>query len=580
MRYIKNISVPRSSVKSSHAFDGEGFSLSVMKNVSDRCYPSITPRGKRAVLGKYGKIAAFLPDEIPVRIENGRFYIGQTQVSEEYIPENFRHTVLRLGEFFTVIPYGLFFHATDHSLYGSMRKSFYMGAQGVEVATVDANMNVITEYTPLRTRIPAAEEGELWAKPREEGGYEMQRYDGQEWRPYESYVRLKSSSLGSSFRVGDVLECTGADHVLPRYMRVTHSDAEGICFAGATPHVEKIDFFSIKRPIPFLQQSLISNGRAVGVYSGYGENGEFISRVYASALNDPLCWSEYGGALSADIGGSETFNAIVNFDGDILAFRENSIVRIHIYEEKISFSVIECEGVALGAEKSVAVIGKKVYYKSPSAICVFDGTAVKRIPSSFGKLIYDTENGTPAAAYNGKYYVSLKDGNGKRAIYVYNPESRIWCVEDDPGVNCFINVGGTLLAVCNTEGGSTLMLWDYDSAGQAVINRFSSEGYPVYENTVSWSFESGTLGADVKKGMRPSRVYIRAELRDGATLGVGLIYCGRGTPESVVNISDGKSGYFEIPMRAVKDGMPRIAVYGKGDAEIFGYDVEYVSDKA
>ena len=62
MRYIKNISVPRSSVKSNHAFDGEGFSLSVMKNVSDRCYPSITPRGKRAILGKYGKIAAFLPD--------------------------------------------------------------------------------------------------------------------------------------------------------------------------------------------------------------------------------------------------------------------------------------------------------------------------------------------------------------------------------------------------------------------------------------------------------------------------------------------------------------------------------------
>ena len=86
--------------------------------------------------------------------------------------------------------------------------------------------------------------------------------------------------------------------------------------------------------------------------------------------------------------------------------------------------------------------------------------------------------------------------------------------------------------------------------------------------------------ADVKNGMRPTRIFLNAELKHGATLGVGLIRHGRSAPDRVINISDGKSGCFEIQMDSVKDGAPRIAVLGRGDAKVFGYDVEYVSDKA
>ena len=136
------------------------------------------------------------------------------------------------------------------------------------------------------------------------------------------------------------------------------------------------------------------------------------------------------------------------------------------------------------------------------------------------------------------------------------------------------------MALCDSEVGSELILWDFDTADNSSLSRFVTEGHPVSEGNVSWYFESGTIGRDVKKGMRPSRLFLKAELKDGSTLGVGLIYGGKSTPEVITSISDGKNGYFEIPINTVREGVSRIAVYGRGEAQIFGYDVEYVSEKA
>ena len=587
MRYIKDMSVPASAVKSIEGFKytvqngkGGGDTLLSAVNISDRRYPLVYPRARRAVLSMYAGVSELMVDDNTVRIENGSLFVDDKRLFEGLFPEQLSSRLIRLGEFYVAMPQGLYCKVGNVEDNGFIAKSFSFLQSGVEIATVDSGFDEMTEYTVMATKPPAAEEGQLWAKPREDGGFEMKRYDGYDWRPYESYVMIKSPSLGKAFRPGDILECTGAEDVLGKHIRVAHSDANGIYFEGVVPLAEQAAYFSIKRSIPFLQQVTVCGGRAVGVYCGYNDEGGFLSKAYASALNDPLCWSEQGGALSADIGGDEPFTAIVSLGGDVYAFRESSIVRLRISGDKITASLIECEGVKPSARRSVVAIGNRIYYKGASGIYAFDGAQIKRIPNPFGKRVFDGENGTPAGAYNGSYYVCLSDEKGERKIYVYSTERGIWSTEDDPGVKSFLQHGPSLLAICKDGENTALVIWDHENADEELLKRFTKDGYPSVEGPVKWSIETGEIPIDVKNGAFPARVFLKARIEAGASVSAGCISAGKSMLERIVTVSDRTDGYFEIPMLASCGQAVRLTVFGRGNAEISGCDVEYREPKA
>lgn len=587
MRTINDLSVPKKVTLTVDGFDGysengrsDGKTVLRAENISFDRFPSISPRARRALLGYYGNVTALLFDEHTVRIENGRFVKDESVVSDEYFSEYVKPTLLRLGDYFIVMPFGMYFNVNDDTDYGTVRKSYIMGESGTEISTVDKDLSVITEYTVMRTRPAGAMEGDLWASPRAEGGYEMMRFDGYEWRPYESYVKLKSSSLSSMFKVGDILECKGADNVLSSYIKVCRKDEDGIYFEGAAPQIEKINNFSIQRPMPLMQQSTVCGGRMVGVYCGRDEDGNYVSRAYASKVNDPLCWSEVGGAFTADLGGNETFNAIIGCRGDVYAFRENSIVRLKLSDDRFSFSSTDCEGVKAGMGGSVACIDGTVYYKSPSAVCAYDGSYPKRIASSLGADVLSYVGESVGGAYNGKYYLRLADKKERSNIYVYDIVSKGWSIEDDPGVTEFVRDGDALVAICNEGNGSAFVLWDYDRAGGETVKRFANEGYPIVEKNVKWSFETGKTESDIKKRLAPTRIFLKARLSPGASLSAGCIYNGRSAPDRIVSLGDNINGYFELPCPVTGCDAVRLLVFGRGDAEVMGYAIEYGPEEA
>ncbi len=618
MKEINDIYVPKTAVKGIDGFSGfclseraDGGALTRAENISDSAFPSVCPRPRRATLGKYGRIATVFADAQPVRIEDGKFFDGDTKIMEGYFLDHVEHKIMKVGNYLAAIPVGAYYNTVDNTDFGIVGSVFKMGAQGSEIATVDKNFNVISEYTVLGTKPAGALEGNLWAKPRERGGYEMMIYEKHEWYPYESYVRLKWPSLAKKHRVGEVLECIGIDREIGKYVRIAHTDDEHIYFAGAAPHIEKITNYTLMRSIPLIQQSTLLNGRVVGVFCGYDNDGKFISKAYACALNNPISWSEYDGALSADIGGCEEFTAITEYRGDVLAFTENSIVRLKFSGEKISVSTLKCDGVKKREGKSVVCIDDTVYYKGKNAIYAYDGAFPRKISASLDKELFFTAPAppaepippgeelpedifdelfpgadrteavcpSPAGAYNGKYYIRLEGKKEKSGVYVYNTETKCWSVEDDPGVTEFFNMEGALIAVCNDGDGSKLVLWDYDGVDSAIVERLAKDGYPVIEGKVRWGFETGKTFFDVKNGMSPTRIFLKARLKAGGSLGVGCIYNEDSAPQKIVSVSDRRDGVFEIPLTVTRCDSVRLAVFGRGDAEVLGYDVVLSSDR-
>ena len=617
MEEINDLYVPKTSVKSIDGFCGfssgeraDGRTLVRAENVSDSSFPSVRPRPRRATLGKYGKIIAALADERLVRIEDGVFLNGDTEIMRDFFFDHEENKIMKVGSYLAVMPTGAYFNTADSTDYGMVGSTFIMGAQGSEIATVDKNFNVISEYTVLGTKPAGALDGSLWAKPKADGGYEMMIYGDHEWYPYESYVRIKWPSLAKKHRAGEVLECSGADREVGKYIRITHTDGEYVYFSGAAPHVEKLINYSVKRVMPSLQQFILLDGRIVGVFCGYDKTGKFICKAYAGAVNNPTSWSEYGGALSADIGGCEEFTGIAEYRGDVLAFTENSVVRLKISDKEITASTLKCDGVRKRDGKSVVSIDGKVYYKGKNGIYVYDGSFPEKISGALDKELffavsakpleplppeelpddylgelfpgvtfYDAESPSPAGVYNGRYYVRLEDKIGKSSIYVYNTVSKSWCVEDDPGVTEFFNIEEMLIAVCKDGDGSRLVLWDYDSADMSAVDGYTKDGYLAVEEKVRWFFETGKAFADNQNGTIPTRMFLKARIKSGGSLGAGCICNGESFPRRTVSVSDTRTDNFEIPLSAGGCDTVRLAVYGRGEAEVLGYAVELSRDK-
>lgn len=578
MKYINDLSEPTRVTETFDGFNGcfgGERSLKRAENLSADAFPLLRPREKRARLGDYGKISAFLDGEVTAKIENGRLYVDGKAVSDEYFTNEYKHRILRLGDYFIVMPEGFYCNAHNLSDFGLVQKSLYTGSGGARLVTVDGEFNEIEKYTVLRTRPDTAEKGDLWAKPKTDGGYEMKRYDGCEWRPCESFIKLESKVAAESFKKGDVLLCKGASEVLGEYIKIIASDGTGIYIEGAAPQGETVSRFSLERRMPLLQQAVAVGGRMLGVYCGYDENGEFVSRVYASALNSPFVWSEYGGGLSADIGGTEEFTELVRLSEDAVAFRKGSVLRIKISDGKISCSETRCEGIGAESDGCAAVIGDSVCYKAPTAIYKYSGSFPERISDGLSGVDLCRNEGTPVGACNGKFYVRLADKSGKHGIYAYSTKTKLWSVEDDPGVKSFFMSGNGLVAVCDKGDGSSLVLFDYESVGETLAKEFTGNGYPAVESAVRWSFETESINANIKKGLYPSRIFLKARLKAGASLGAGCICGEKSLPDRTVSVSDGVDGYFEIPLLVSKSRSVRLSVFGRGDAEVLGYAVEY-----
>ncbi len=587
MKYISDLKVTDNFSESIDGFSGlrhnsrsDGKTLVYSENMSDSLFPSLYQRNKRACVSHFGNLSSILPDETLARIENGLFYNGQTEYSDVYYSDIYKHNILRLGDYYVVFPLGSYYNVHDTSDFGAMRKTYSFGSEGTQIMTVDENLNEIVNYTVSESEPKTAVDGNFWVKPKNDGGYETKKYDGFTWHDFKSYVKIVHESMGQSFKVGEVLECNGAEGILGKYVKVMAKDSTGIYFSGAAPYTRKIGNYSLKRWVPRLQQTAVCGGRIIGVYHGEDEDGKFISRIYASAVNDPFSWTEYGGGLSVDVGGGEEFTAICDFRGSPVVFREHSIIQLKITEDKMTFSTIFCDGVKVEAENSPVYINGVIYYKSPVAVCAYDGSFPKIISEPLGNEISGYSGPSPAGDNNGKYCIRLADENGKAGIYVYNPVSKTWNMEDAPEVKKFIKKDGNLIALCKeSDTVNSLILWDYENAGEDCKNYFSQEGHPIVEKEVRWSFETGEILKESKKGFWPCRFFLKLKLKSGGAVSVGCIYNGRSEPDRVVSISDKTDGYFDIPMILTKCNSLRLRVFGRGKAEICGYYIEYRAEK-
>ena len=342
---------------------------------------------------------------------------------------------------------------------------------------------------------------------------------------------------------------------------------------------------AVQTACPRLDYAVEHHNRIWGCRYGDDGNGNFVNELYACALGDPTDWSSFDG-ISTDsyrvsLGCSGAFTGVCRLGGDVLFFKEDSIIRVS-GETPADFtvSVLPAEGVEAGAFRSVVNVNDRVFYKSRSGITVFDGVMPWCVSEALGERRFTD---VCAGTAEGRYYFAGTDPEGVRKIYVYDTEHRNWYREDDDrDTRFFVYRKNCLYSVCResrfpvgTIPAAAYRFYIHDCRrAPDACTIFTNEADPTYtytyveEKPVRWFAETGPLTVTGPQSLILRKLNVALELDDGAKLRVEL-KCGRDEEwRSAFYCDSGFSGAFTLPVRLPRCDSFRLRLSGEGGCVI------------
>ena len=280
--------------------------------------------------------------------------------------------------------------------------------------------------------------------------YEMNEWSAETVRKYISFVKqyLFDFELGDTLRIiidGEV-KATSRIAEKKAYTMYNETSSSHIV-AKFTLYFEDVLNFTIpddglitiERFIPDMHYICEKDNRLFGVCNS-------DNKIVASKLGYPLDFEYFPGtsldSYSVDVGSDGEFTGICSYAGDIVLFKERHIHVLSGTKPSLyQLSGIEAFGIEKGSNASLASLDGRLYYKSLRGIMAFEGTYPRCISQRLGNTRYSEAIGADDGR---KYYVSMKNPDGKRELFVYDTETALWHREDSSDVVSMCEVGGAL----------------------------------------------------------------------------------------------------------------------------------------
>lgn len=260
-------------------------------------------------------------------------------------------------------------------------------------------------------------------------------------------------------------------------------------------------YLTASRPVPALDFVVEAGNRLWGCRCGDG-----VNELYGSKLGDFRNWNVFSG-LSTDSyrvarGHDGPYTGAAVLGGCPLFFRADCLEKIYPSAGGDHGVVsVSLEGIAPGCADSAVVIRDRLYYKSPSGVCCYNGTLPVRISRALGELPCV---GAAAGALGSRYYLSVTEREGAGALFVFDTDSGCWYREDELDFPAAYGAGSQLYLL-QRLGGPLLL----------------AEGAPDSRG-VDWWAETGELVPRLGTRRFVSRVQVTARLDPGAELRVCL----------------------------------------------------------
>lgn len=539
--------------------DGEFYDT---RNLTSEYYPLLAERRKRGLVKQLTAPGGLLGKEKLAYVDNGvLYYDGEATGLTGLTPGE--KQLVSMGAYICIFPDKKYYNTADANDRGSM-EAYYTstGAVKYTMCRVDG-----TDYGTATVSTAAPEEPEnaaLWIDTSKETHVLKQWSSAtKEWvsipTVYTKVQFISKGELPGLFREYDGVTIGGAeadvngDKVIYA-MGGSESEFDYIVVTGLLEQAvtQETGSVSLSRSVPQMDFICESQNRLWGCY--YGSDGEqSLNEIYCCALGDFKNWRQYMGlstdSWTASVGSDGPWTGAVNYLGYPTFFKEDRIHRVSISTSGAhSINETACRGVQKGSEKSLAVVNEILLYKSRGDVCAYQGGFPAKVSEALGDGLYSD---AAAGTVRDRYYISMKDSDGKAQLFVYDVGKKLWMHEDGFEADCFARVGDELYAL----------------SGKLLCAMQGSTGEK--EPYISWMAETGMLYYQQPDQKYVSNFSLRLSLEEGAELTIYIEYDSTGEWERKGTIKFRGTKAVNVPIRPRRCDHMRIRLEGKGRVRLY-----------
>lgn len=554
-----------------------------MKNMTSDYYPILSPRTKRGVYTIKGEDGVEQPvtnarglieKDALCYVKDGQFFINGYPVNLENITlSDEPKTMVSMGAYVIIMPDKVYINTADHSDHGKIEATFTTKDGEADTdfylckldgADYDKTTTSAVEPSPSSDGVYP-----MWldtsSKP-----YVLKQYStsSKEWVSVPTtYIKIASTGIGASFKEGDGVTISGitAEGLtdLNNTMIVWARDDDYIVVTGmlgsqtSQPYRDKDGKehpIKVERLMPKMDFIIESENRLWGCRYGEDINGNVVNEIYASKLGDFRNWRCYAGistdSYAATVGTDGVFTGAITHMGYPLFFKENYMHKVYgNYPANYQIQTTACRGVQRGCGKSLAIVNETLFYKSPKAVCAYDGSLPAEISSQLGEEQYSN---AVAGSIGNKYYISMADRAGIYHLFAYDSSKGMWHKEDNTKVIEFCRCDGDLYYIAS------------DNTIKTILGSGTKDTAPV-----SWMAETGVIGTDSPGKKYISRIVARLSLDLNTRVMIFIQYDSMGSWEHLYTMTGTSLRSFSVPIRPKRCDHLRLRFEGVGDAKIF-----------
>lgn len=563
--------------------DGE---FSEMRNMSSDGYPVLMPRRERGryvdLLGGSPATSCMIAKDKLCYVDGTGIVIGNERVdlelSEDVVGSR---SLVSFGAYVIVVPDAVYVNTMDVNDKGSISASYRTnGASwGICPWALGSNHDAEIIVGDVGDSGISPVDGQLWLCTKDQYNPVLRRYNeaAEKWVDVDnSYTKVEAKGIGKVFSQYDSV-----------YIHTTDTDLSGATMFDAGYYVIYeigTDYIVIQstikypgtyswnvealRKFPELDYYIECGNRLWGCKYGTNSDGEMVNEIYASKLGDFKNWNCYMGvstdSYTASCGTDGPFTGAITYMGYPMFFKENCFHKVYgSYPAQFQIQTTECRGVQDGCNKSLVIVNETLLYKSRDAICAYDGSLPVEISYNLGRVL---SKAAIAGAYDSKYYISNKDPQGNKRLYVYDMEKELWHVEDE-----FYPVD-----YCTHNG----VLYAIDQKTKRILT-MGGEGDPA-EDTMEWYVETGEIGIASPDMKYLTNLLVRMSMDVGSEVCIHTKHDFEEEWELAYALSTSSLRSFSIPIRPKRCDHLKLRIEGRGMAKIYSITktIEQGSDRS
>ena len=519
--------------------------FAAMKNCTGDQFPLIATRRKRGVYAAPQKCNGLLAKDSLCWVDGSKFVMNGYE-TELHLTDSPKQLV-SMGAYVIIFPDKKYINTADLSDSGNLEAEF-TSAGTVKFTPVDGDGKpLIPAYTqPEEPEKP--ENGALWLDTSGAGALLQWSAGTGMWVSVDNtLVRISCPNMGVSFRPGDGVQLTGVPAGVETSGVIADCGRDYVTVPGLLEREASLDTpVTVGRYLPLMDMVLECGNRLWGCRYGLNRAGAVVNEIYASKLGDFRNWNCFQGVSTdsycVSLGNDGPFTGAVQHLGYPVFFREDCIHKLYgSTPATFRLQTTPCPGVQQGCSRSLARVGQMLYYKSPTGVCAYDGAVPVTVSQKLGVMPCTR---AAAGALGDKYYLCIQEEESIGQLWVYDTARGLWHREDDTRVRCF--------CTCRDD------LFFVNGAGQIIS--VMGRGQP--EEEISWMLETGALGTLTPDSKTLTRLNLRLELAQQATVWVQYDGDDFWTPVATVYGSAGQC--FNLPVAVRRCDRLRLRLEGTG----------------